>query len=197
MLLQEIPGAIERPAGCNIQVTQERDAAEITIPPRRATWIDKIPTTLYVFSLFTFFYVGLVFFISKRLIIGPELNMDHGHISRYLNHYIYWLLPVWLAFEAIGWGTVYLVMRPFFTTETLRISREGVAITRAVPFSRKRSLLLRENLRGFLLRRDPQGMWGSTLALRSVGEEIEIGEFTGEAEREWLASVGNALLGRY
>ncbi|MEO7715117.1 MAG: DUF2244 domain-containing protein [Capsulimonas sp.] len=198
MLLQEIPGATERPAGCNIQVTQGADSTEITIPPRKATWIDRVPTILYIGSLLAFLYIGAVFFISKRLVIAPELNIEAGgHISRHLTQNIYWLVPVWIAFEIIGWITVYFVQRPFYTTETLRIDRSGVTITRALPFSRRQSVLLKENLRGFRLRQDPQGMWGSRVELQAVGETIEVGEFTGEAEREWLTSIGNALLGRY
>ncbi|MCW3062094.1 MAG: hypothetical protein JWQ02_3915 [Capsulimonas sp.] len=197
MLLQEVPGATERPAGCNIQVTQGAASTEITIPPRKAMWIDRIPTLFYIVSLVLFLYIGAVFFTTQRLVLGPDMNTDHGHISRHLRHYIYWLVPVWIAFEAIGWATVYLVQRPFYTTETLRIDRLGVTITRALPFSRRQSVLLKENLRGFRLRQDPQGMWGSRVELQSVGETIEVGEFTGEAEREWLTSVGNALLGRY
>ena len=38
------------------------------------------------------------------------------------------------------------------------------------------------------------GLDAGTLTIQGRGEEIEIGEFLREADREWLASAGNALL---
>ena len=56
--------------------------------------------------------------------------------------------------------------------------------------------LARGDVRGFLLRRVPPGLDSGTLTIQGRGEEVEIGEFLREADREWLASAGNALLNR-
>ena len=197
MLLQEIPGAIERPAGCNIRVTQEQESSAVVIPPRRPLWFDFIIPALYTAGLVIWVIVGVVLFTQHKIIILTDTNHDHGHVSRFLVRYLYWLLPVWIGMLAIGIGTLFTVLRAYLLTETLRFDRLGVTVSRRTPFSHNQEIVLRENLRGFLVRRDPQGMWGSRLTLQSIGPRIEVAEYAREAEREWLASVGNALIGRY
>ena len=54
----------------------------------------------------------------------------------------------------------------------------------------------RQNVQGFHLRRDPHGLVAGILTLRQAPERIPVAEDVPEAEREWLVSVGNALLRR-
>ena len=46
------------------------------------------------------------------------------------------------------------------------------------------------------MRRDPQGLIAGVLTLWAGAEKIEVAEYVSEADREWLASVGNTLLQR-
>ena len=47
--------------------------------------------------------------------------------------------------------------------------------------------LARADVRGFMLRRVPPGLDAGMLTVQGRGEEVEVGEFLREADREWLA----------
>jgi len=80
--------------------------------------------------------------------------------------------------------------------ETLTLGPEWLSLERREWGRVKRWQIARDDLRGFMLKRDPLGMDASALTVQTRGEQWTIGEFLREADREWLVSVGNALLER-
>lgn len=194
-LIEEIPGALERPGGCRVQMWQSENGAETTlvIPPRELSVWMIIAVAVLVINLLLIAVSGAALLFAHRSILFMA-EISPGDLPVTLQRYEVLLAFGWGAMIALGAAFLTIMLRPLLQRELLTISPRGV--TREVKIWRrsKRSEIIRESLRGFRLVRDPKQLEQSILIVQGRGEELVIAEMLREADREWLASVGTALL---
>ena len=192
-ILDEVPGARERPGGCPITVMSEGGKVTITLPPRGVSPIVYFFACVLVGNLLTALYTGLMLLLANRSVLAmAEISPSGLPVS--LKHEAGSLLAGLLLAEALGVYTLLAILRPVFFHETLVLDAEGVHVARTDWGRTEHQTLARMDVRGFEVRRVPPGLDAGRLFIQGRGEEIEVGEFLREADREWLASVGNALL---
>ena len=193
--LNEVPGAGERPSGCPIKVAASGAAVTITLPPRGVSPIVLFFATVLLGNLLVALYTGLMLLVANKSVLGMAQIAPSG-LPVSLKHQVGFLLCALGLAEALGVFTLAAILRPIFFHETLLFDADWVKIVRSDWGRTKTQALARADVRGFTLRRVPPGLDAGTLVVEGRGEELEVGEFLREADREWLASVGNALLKR-
>lgn len=193
--LNEVPGALERPSGCRIEVFQSDDGRRttITIPPREWQPILVVGALVLLGNLLVVLYTGAALLFAHRSVLLMT-QIAPGGLSPPLRRYELWLALAWLFIEGAGVLMLWLIARPMFLRERLSFDSDGVHHERRVLRRTDRWFVSEADVRSFLLQRDPQGLSAGVLTLHGRGEERMVGENISEAEREWLASVGNALL---
>lgn len=195
-LLEEVPGALERPGGCRIVVAEEGDGTTtVTIPPRTATPVVLVASAVLLINLLLALYVGGMLFFAHRSVLFMTQVVPRD-LPRPLWPYALWLGLVTLGLEFLGFWALAAMLRPLYQRETLIISRDEVAYARHLWGRTEVHRFPRENVRGFHLKRDPNGFSPSVLTLQARGERIVVGEQADEADREWLTSVCQVLLRR-
>lgn len=193
-ILDEVPGARERPGGCPIQVVREENGAvTIAVPPRGVSPVVLFFACVLLVNLLVTLYTGLVLTLTHQSVLFMAQISPSG-LPYSLRHQEWALLGGLLLAEALGFWTLAAILRPIRTRDTVEISSEWVRVRHWEWGRARERRLARGDVRGFLLRRVPPGLDAGTLTLQGRGEEIPIGEFLREADREWLASAGNALL---
>lgn len=192
--LDEVPGARERPGGCPVQIGREDDGSfTLVIPPRGVSPIVLFFACVLLLNLLITLYTGLVLTLTGRSVLFMAQISPSG-LSYSLRHREGALLLGLLLAEALGFFTLAAILRPITVRDTVELSGQWVRVRHSEWGRVRERRLARRDIRGFLLRRVPPGLDSSTLTIQGRGEEIEIGEFLREADREWLASAGNALL---
>ncbi len=194
--LDEVPGARERPGGCPVQIAREDDGTvTLIIPAPGISPIIWFFACVLLGNLLVSLYTGLMLLIGHRSVLFMA-QISPGGLPVSLNHWEPPLLGGLLLAEALGFFTLAAILRPITVRETVTIDRDWVHIQHAEWGRTREYQMPRADVRGFLLRRVPPGIDAGILTIQGRGEQIEIGEFLREADREWLVSVGNALLGR-
>lgn len=198
MMLEEIPGAFERPGGCTIQVYEadDRSAVTITIPPRPLPWPLKLAVAVLALNLLVTLYTGIVLFFGHRSVLLMAQIAPHD-LPLPLHRWTGWLVVGWLALEGLGLMALAAMVRPALMQEVIHIDSDGVSSLHQLLGHRCGGRLPRPDVRGFHLARDPQRLVASTLSVRGPGRALVVAEFATEADREWLLSVGNVLLRRF
>ncbi len=192
--LDEVPGARERPGHCPIQIRREEDGnITLVIPPRGVSPVVLFFACVLLANLLITFYTGLVLVLARRSVLFMAQISPTG-LPYSLRHWEPALLLGLLLAEALGFFTLAAILRPVTARDTVEISEEWVGVRHSEWGRAREHRLARRDVRGFLLRRIPPGLDAGTLTLQGRGEEVVIGEFLREADREWLASAGNALL---
>ena len=192
--LEEVPGARERPGRCPIRIQREEDGTILlSVPPRGVSPIVLFFAFVLLANLLITLYTGLILFVAHRSVLFMAQISPSG-LPYSLRHWEGALLLGLLLAEALGFFTLAAILRPITARDTVEISREWVSVRHSEWGRAREHRLARRDVRGFLLRRVPPGLDSGTLTLQGRGEEVEIGEFLREADREWLASAGNALL---
>lgn len=192
--LDEVPGARERPGGCPVRITRDSDGTIlITIPPRGVSSIIYFFAGVLLLNLLLTLYTGLVLTLTHRSVLFMAQISPSG-LPYSLRGWEGALLLGLLMAEALGFWTLAAILRPILVRDTVELSHEWVRVRHWEWGRARERQIVRREVRGFLLRRVPPGLDAGTLTLQGRGEEIEIGEFLREADREWLASAGNALL---
>lgn len=193
--LDEVPGARERPGNCPIQIARdEAGAVTIVIPARGVSPIVYVLSGVVVCNLLLMLYTGLMLLMAHRSVLVMA-QVSPGGLPVSLRHYDGWLLLGLGLAEALGFWTVAAVLRPVFFRERLELGPEWLRLQQWEWGRVQERRMARADVRGFLLKRVPPGLDSSTLTVQGRGEQVRIGEFLREADREWLASAGNALLG--
>ncbi len=192
--LDEIPGARERPGGCLVAVTREDDGTvRLTLPPRGVSPIVLFFALVLLGNLLVTLYTGLVLVVFHRSVLFMAQVSPSGlpvSLTRWT-----WLLALGLlSAEALGFGTLWAILRPLSAREVVEIGPDWLTVRHSEWGRAREWALARGDVRGFRLRRDPQGLKAGTLTVEGRGEAVEMGEFLREADREWLESAGNALL---
>ncbi len=191
--LDEVPGARERPGGCPISVCADRDTITLILPPRGVSPVVFFFACVLLGNLLLALYTGLMLLLAHKSILAMAQIAPNG-LPVSLRHQVGFLLAALGLAEALGFFTLTAILRPIFFHETLEISPEWIQIERWDWGRCRTRTFARTEIRGFHLRRIPPGLDAGRLMLLGGGEEVEIGEFLREADREWLASAGNALL---
>lgn len=196
--LEEVPGALERPSGCRIGVFVSEDGQEatVTIPPQIGRPLLLAGAAILVGNMLLVLCVGVMLLLNPH---GTWLvnEIAPGGLSPPLRRYEGWFIPVWLLILGLGTLLLLAMLRPIFQREEISIGPSGVTHVRRAFGRTERAVLSRAEMRGFHLKRDLQGLGPSTLTLQGRGVEREVAENLSEADREWLVSVGNALLRRW
>ncbi len=193
-ILNEIPGALERPGSCRIVVTQQEEGAvTIAIPPRRGSPVVWIAAGILLFNLLLILYCGAMLFFAHRVVLILRQILPYG-VPVALGRFGGWFALGGIALEGLGFWILSLMVRPLFTRERLTISPAEIVTERRAFGRTERQAMARRDARGFHLQRDPQGFAASALTVQGRGQEILVAEHVEEGDREWLASVGNALL---
>lgn len=192
--LNEVPGARERPGGCPVVVTHEDDGTvRLILPPHGVSPIVLFFALVLLGNLLITLYTGLVLVIFHRSVLFMAQVSPSGlpvSLTRWT-----WLLALGLiAAEGLGFGTLWAILRPLSAQETVEIGPNWLAVRHSEWGRTREWTSARGDVRGFRLRRDPQGLKAGTLTVEGRGERVEMGEFLREADREWLESAGNALL---
>ena len=191
--LNEVPGAGERPGGCPIIVVADGDAVTVTLPPRGVSPIVLFFAAVLLGNLLVALYTGLMLLLANKSVLGMA-QIAPGGLPVPLKHQAGFLLFALGLAEALGAWTLAVILRPLFFHETLVLDADWIRVVRSEWGRTKTRALARADVRGFTLRRVPPGLDAGILVVEGRGEELEIGEGLREADREWLASVGNALL---
>ncbi len=191
--LNEVPGAGERPGGCPIQVVTDGDTVTVTLPPRGVSPIVLFFAAVLLGNLLVALYTGLMLLLANKSVLGMAQIAPSG-LPVSLRHQVGFLMCALGLAEALGVWTLAVILRPIFFHETLVLDADWIKVIRSEWGRAKTWALARADVRGFTLRRVPPGLDAGTLVIEGRGEELEIGEGLREADREWLASVGNALL---
>lgn len=191
--LNEVPGAGERPGGCPIRVVTRGDTVTITLPPRGVSPIVLFFAAVLLGNLLVALYTGLMLLLANKSVLGMAQIAPSG-LPVSLRHQVGFLLCALGLAEALGAFTLAAILRPIFFHESVILDPNWVKVIRSDWGRIKTQALTRADVRGFTLRRVPPGLDAGRLWIQGRGEEMEIGEGLREADREWLASVGNALL---
>ena len=193
--LDEVPGARERPGGCPIRVAREDDGAlTLTVPARGVSPVVLFFACVLLGNLLVTLYTGLTLALTHRSVLFLA-QISPGGLPYSLRGWEWALVAGLLLAESLGFLALWAILRPLSVREVIRLDGDGVSVRHSEWGRVRERRLPRADVRGFVLRRDPQGLKASTLTVRGRGEAVEIGEYLREADREWLASVGNALLG--
>jgi len=192
--LDEVPGARERPSGCPVVITQENNGTVfLLLPPRGVSPIVLFFALVLLGNLLITLYTGLVLVIFHKSVLFMAQVSPSGlpvSLTRWT-----WLLGLGLlAAEALGFGTLWAILRPLSAREVIQIGPQWLTVRHSEWGRTREWTSARGDVRGFRLRRDPQGLKAGTLTVEGRGEAVEVGEFLREADQEWLESAGNALL---
>ncbi len=192
--LDEVPGAGERPGNCPLTVSRdEAGTVTLTIPARGVSLIILFLCCITLGNLLVMLFTGMILLVAHRSVLFMA-QISPGGLPVSLRPFDGWLLIALLLAEALGFWTLAAVLRPIFVRETLTFETEWLRVQRWEWGREKQWQIARADVRGFQVTRVPPGMDAGTLTLHTRGEPIEIGEYLREADRDWLASVGNALL---
>ena len=193
-ILDEVPGARERPSRCPIRIQREDDGTvTLVLPPRGVSPIVLFFACILLANLLITLYTGLVLVLAHRSVLFMAQISPSG-LPYSLRHWEAALLLGLLAAGTLGFFTLAVILRPITAHDMVEISGEWVRVRHSEWGRVRERCMARRDVRGFLLRRVPPGLDSGILTIQGRGEEIEIGEFLREADREWLASVGNALM---
>ena len=193
--LNEVRGAKERPGGCPISVAFDGNAVTLILPPRGVSPVVFFFACVLLGNLLVALYTGLMLLLANRSVLAMAQIAPNG-LPVSLRHEVVFLLAALGLAEALGVFTLAAILRPIFFHETLRLDSEWVQVQRS-DFGRTTQIIMaRADVAGFDLRRVPPGLDAGKLLLLGRGEDVELGEFLRETDREWLASAGNALLAR-
>ena len=193
--LEEVPGARERPSGCSVRIEQATNGTlTLTLPSRGVSPIVLFFACVLLGNLLITLYTGLVLLLAHRSVLFLA-EISPGGLPVSLHHWEGQLMLMLLSAEALGFFTLAAILRPLAVRENVQLDQEWLRVRHWEWGRVKERQIARRDLRGFVLKRVPPGLDAGKLTIQGRGEEIEIGEFLREADREWLVSVGNALLG--
>ena len=197
MLLHEIPGATERPAHCAIVVRRENGATTVDIPPVRLSPLVIAGGSLLALSLLVFFATGVVLYATGKPILLLKLILhlsDKQELPRTIKQAIPFSVPVWGALLWVGAHELNAIFRPGRLQERLVFQDGGVIHRRRYLRKADVTHYLSDSVRGFLIRAEDGEGTPASLHIEGRGHSEAVGEYLRNVDREWLASVGNALL---
>jgi len=191
----EVPGAMERPAGCRIRVYETEGEYRIEIPRRGASpvmWLAAVGLTVVL--------TGWIVMFSIMVVTGKPVFILAGIMTRGLTKSMAAsrFLFAGFVFFALAAGIAELtsIIRHNTLRETLHFGADTVRHGRSVGKIERMTEHAYPTVRSFVLQRDPHGLAHAKLMLVCQSEEIEVGEYLASGDREWLASVCNSLLRR-
>ena len=193
--LQEVPGAGERPGGSRVRVERADEGREtfLTIPARSPSFIVGMGAVVLAVNLLAVLWMGMELFFWGHS-VGVMAQIAPNSLPLPLLHWSLPLLLGWVGLEGLGAAALLVLVQPGFVQECMTFTSEGVE-WRQTDGGRSRTVSVsRAASPRFQLKRDPQGLTASILTLCGGPHKLPVAEHVTEAEREWLCSVGNALL---
>jgi len=191
--LSEVSGASERPGGCPIKIISDGTTVTVTLPPRGVSPVVLFIAAILLGNLLVALYTGLMLLLENKSVLAMA-QIAPGGLPVSLKPQVGFLLFALGLAEALGVFTLAAILRPIFLHETLKVDVNWIHVERTDWGRTKTLSLAREDVRGFILRRVPPGLNAGVLTVEGRGAEITLGESLRERDREWLTSVGNALL---
>lgn len=192
-LLNEIPGALERPSHCKVVITEQEGIVRIDVPERGASPVMWLATGAMAAVLLMWIVTGLTVLIARKPIFLLAWIANHGLPSE-LYRYALLFCPLWIAPLALGSYQLNWILRTYLTRESLVFNSTELRYESTFLRWQKVTVFPREVVRAFAATVDPQGFTQGALKLVTQGDRIGIAEHVTDADRQWLASVGNALL---
>ena len=211
--MREVTGAIERPSDSAIEINESLDGTWIRVPPPRLPWIVYACGAVAAASMLVVIVGGALVLLFDRTFPGYNVVVG-GHLTTQ---------PLaWRLAGVLGWLTITPALtilmasaaRPFSRFESIFLPArpatykefEAAALLLAIrEFGLLRTVRvpLPDVLR-FELHHDPQGLMESEIVIETLsaleqGSKARRSTVAGaasESEKEWLASVLNALLRR-
>lgn len=193
--LQEVPGAGERPGGSRVRIERADEGREtvLTIPARSPSFVVGMGAVVLAVNLLAVLWMGMELFFWGHS-VGVMAQIAPNSLPLPLLHWSLPLLLGWVALEGLGAAALLVLVQPGFVQERIVFAQDGVE-WRQQGGGRHRTLSVsRTDGPYFQLKRDPQRLTASVLTLCGGSHKIPVAEHVTEAEREWLCSVGNALL---
>jgi len=193
MEIDEVPGALERPAGCAVRIFEEDDGYRVVIPARGASPVMWLATIGLTVVLCAWLFMGVMLVVTGKPVFILAGIMNHGLTP---SMYKYRFLLGGAVFAALSFGAAALfsMIRQNTLRERIVFDRYAVEHVRSAVGLRKVAKYPVETVRAFVVRRPPEGLSPGRLILVCQGEEAEIGEYVRHSDREWLCSVCNNLL---
>jgi hypothetical protein len=194
-IIEEVPGATERPAGSRIRIWLSEDccSAAVTIPSRTPSFWLIAASCVLLGNLMLLTVTGAMLFFAHRSVLFMT-EISPGDLPLPMRRFEPGLIFVWLSILALAGLALAAMLRPMFVQETLTLGPGGAEYERRLWRRLFIVVIPQSELRGFHLKRDPEGLQQSELTLEGRGVSLAFAEYAGEAEREWLASAGSALL---
>ncbi len=211
--MREVAGAIERPSESAVEVHESPDGTWINVPPPRLPWIVYAGAALAITSMLAVIVSGAMVFLLRRPFPGYDAIVG-GHFGP---QPLAWRLAGLLGWLTITPALIVLTaaaLRPMNRSEKIFVPSRSASPsaqielalllkTRELGVQRAVQVPLGDILR-FELHRDPQGLIESEIVIETHSALAQgrgarrrtVADTAGEAEKEWLASVLNALLAR-
>lgn len=110
-IMEEIPGARERPVDCPVLITREDDGTTIlAISPRGVSPLILFFSALLLANLLTTLYTGIVLLLRHRSVLFMS-QISPGGLPVSLNHYDTWLWLALVLAEGLGFFTLAVILR--------------------------------------------------------------------------------------
>ena len=197
MLLHEVPGAMERPAHCALIVRRENSTTTVEIPPVEFSPLVIAGGVLLGISLLAFFVTGVALYVTGKPILLLKyiaLDSKHSELPLTLKRAIPFSVPIWAAILWIGSLELNAIFRPGLMRERMIFQDGGIIHERRYLWKVEVRHFLSDSVRGFQVQPEDGEGRPASLHIEGRGESDTVGEYLRAADREWLASVGNALL---
>ena len=193
--LQEVPGAGERPGGSRVRVERADEGREtvLTIPARSLSFVVGMGAIVLAVNLLAVLWMGIELFFWGRS-EGVMAQIAPSSLPLPLLHWSLPLLLGWVGLEGLGAAALLALVQPGFVQERLTFEKGGVEWQQQGGRRSRTVSVPRADGPCFQLKRDPQGLNASVLTLCGGPHKLSVAAHVTEAEREWLCSVGNALL---
>jgi len=197
MLLHEVPGAMERPAHCAVIVRRENSTTTVEIPPVELSPLVIAGGILLSMTLLLFFVTGIgLFYTGEPFLVLKYIAPDPNHpvFPITVKRAIPLSVPIWGLILWIGAHELNAIFRPGLLRERMTFQDGGIIHERRYLWKKEITHFLSDSVRGFQVQPEDGEGRPSSLHIEGRGQSDAVGEYLRAADREWLASVGNALL---
>ncbi|MGO8672867.1 MAG: DUF2244 domain-containing protein [Capsulimonadaceae bacterium] len=139
--------------------------------------------------------MGIALFVAGKAILLMAWVATRGVTSE-LRRVLWVVVPFWMVALSFGIAEFFCILRPMLANEEIEFTPDHIRLTCTFLRQERVQVFPRATVRAFQHVPDPQGFTAGTLSLICSDGEHVLGEHLQDRDRDWLASVGNALLRR-